>query len=178
MNSACNKLYKRELLQSNTIYFLEKVYIEDFEFNTRVFYHAKKVMAVNNIVAHYLQSPDSITRNTSKEKKEKMLSDLIKVLKLTKEFSNTNNEGHNLEEIKKYFGTRLSFINVTIFYQLFKNKMPYKDILKVKEQLKDQNLFHITDSVSEAPKDIFRIFLLNNIWLFKIIQPVQKILFK
>lgn len=177
MNSACNKLYKKELLQSHNIYFLEKVYIEDFEFNTRIFYFAQRVMAINNIVAHYLQSPDSITRNTSKEKKEKMLNDLIKVLKLTKEFSDNKLE-ENTKATKKYFGTRFSYINVTIFYQLFKNNSSYQKVLEVKKQLKDQLLFHIKDSVSEAPKDIFRVFILNNFWLFKIIQPIQKILFK
>src|SRR5690606_2934082 len=38
--SACNKLYSRKFLNRFGLRFLEKVYGEDFEFNTRVFYHA------------------------------------------------------------------------------------------------------------------------------------------
>lgn len=172
MNSACNKLYRRELLLTNNTCFLEKIYIEDFEFNTRAFFYAKKVMAINNIVAHYLQSPDSITRNTSEEKKEKMLNDLIKVLKLTKDFNemcNPNNE----KELNTYFKTRMSFINITIFYQLFKNKATYQKIKTIKTRLKKENLFCIKKSVSEKSKDLFRIIMLRNFWLFKIIQPLQ-----
>ncbi|MEN3324125.1 glycosyltransferase family 2 protein [Mariniflexile soesokkakense] len=176
MNSACNKLYNRELLVTNNIKFIEKIYIEDFEFNTRVFFYSKKVMAIKNIVAHYLQSPNSITRNTSKEKKAKMLSDILLVLKVTKEFSQNVNLSN--PQVKNYFNTRLSFLNVTIFYQLFKNKNSYKTVLRVKSQLKEQHLFYINNSISDTPKDIFRILMLNNIWLFKITQPLQKLLYK
>ena len=37
LNSACNKLYQRSFLVNNNLFFLEKIYIEDFEFNTRAF---------------------------------------------------------------------------------------------------------------------------------------------
>ncbi len=175
MNSACNKLYNRKLLLENNNLFLEKIYIEDFEFNTRVFYYSNKVMAINNIAAHYLQSPDSITRNTSNEKKEKMLLDLIQVLRITKSFSKKVTQN---KQTKKYFGCRLSFINVTLFYQLLKNKRPYKQVIKIKNQLKNEGLLHVNYSISEKTKDLFRVTFLHHFWLFKITQPLQKALFK
>ena len=177
MNSACNKLYKRELLLETQIYFLERIYIEDFEFNTRVFFYAKNVMAVNNVVAHYLQSTDSITRNTSKEKKEKMLEDLISVLRYTKLFKEKTDIMKESQDIRKYFGTRMSFLNITIFYQLYKNKSSYKRIKQIKDKLENERLFQINCAVSEKSKDFFRILILNNMWLFKVIQPIQKIIF-
>ncbi|AUP77263.1 glycosyltransferase family 2 protein [Flavivirga eckloniae] len=173
MNSACNKLYKRELLVDNL--FLEKIYIEDFEFNTRVFYQANKVMGVKNIGAHYLQSPDSITRNTSEAKKEKMLQDLIKVLKITKSLSEKAEQN---DQTEKYFGFRLSFINVTIFYQLVKNNRPYKQIIEVKNRLKSEDLLHVSHSLSEKSKDLFRKIFLHNFWLFKVTRPLHKVIFK
>lgn len=177
MNSACNKLYKRSLLEANKLFFIEKIYIEDFEFNTRSFFYAKKVMAVNNIIAHYLQSPNSITRNTSNEKKEKMLNDLIQVLKLTKKFS-IDSASNNLSLNKEYFETRLSFLNITIFYQLFKHKKSYAKIKEVKDLLIEEKLFFINKSVSERYKDLFRVCFLYNFWIFKITQPLQKTLFR
>lgn len=175
MNSACNKLYNRKLLIENDNLFLEKIYIEDFEFNTRVFFHSKRVMAINNIGAHYLQSPDSITRNTSEQKKKKMLNDLIHVLRLTKAFS--QNVTQNTAN-QTYFNYRLCFINVTIFYQLLKNKKSFKDIIKVKKELKKENLFYVKHPLSESSKNLFRKTFLNHFWLFKITQPLQQILLK
>ncbi|MFD1613944.1 glycosyltransferase family 2 protein [Gelatiniphilus marinus] len=175
MNSACNKLYNRKLLIENENLFLEKIYIEDFEFNTRVFYYSKKVMAIDTIGAHYLQSPDSITRNTSEQKKEKMLQDLIQVLKITKAFSQKKEQN---QQNKNYFNYRLCFINVTIFYQLLKNKKSYKAFINLKEQLKKENLFHVKHPLSEPSKNLFRKTFLHHFWLFKITQPLQHILFK
>lgn len=178
MNSACNKLYRRNLLIENNILFLEKIYIEDFEFNTRVFYYTNKVMAIKNIAAHYLQSPDSITRNSSKEKKEKMLQDIITVLKLTKAFSNDKLERKQSNDLKTYFGTRFSFLNITLFYQIFKNKGDYNKIMRLKNQLEKEDLLNYNYSVSIFSKDLFRLVFLRNFWLFKITQPLQNILFK
>ena len=177
MNSACNKLYKRELLKANNILFLENIYIEDFEFNTRVFYHTNKVMAIQNIVAHYLQSPNSITRNTSEGKKEKMLNDIMIVLKQTKGFSEDKLENNSSKDLNTYFGTRLSFLNITIFYHLYKNKRDYNKIVQLKHQLEREELLHLNYPVSERFKDIFRIVMLHNFWFFKITQPIQRILF-
>lgn len=177
MNSACNKLYKRDMLLKHNILFIEKIYIEDFEFNTRAFFFTKRVMGINKIVAHYLQSPDSITRNTSKEKKEKMLNDLIKVLKLTKQFGNQSNSDNSLAT-KTYFETRLSFININIFYQLFKNGNSYSKIKAIKEQLEKEQLFYVKRPVYDKNKDLFRKYMLHNFWLFKITQPLQKLVFK
>lgn len=170
MNSACNKLYSRALLKKHKFLFEEQLYIEDFEFNTRVFYYAQRVMAINTIVARYLQSPDSITRNTSEAKKEKMESDIIKVLSLTKQFADQAMKTSSATGLSRYFGSRLSFINVTLFYQLVKNKRPYSLFLAIKKQLVQDQLFQVHYAVGVRSKDLFRIGLRYFFWLFKISQ--------
>ncbi|MFP2994583.1 glycosyltransferase [Spongiivirga sp. MCCC 1A20706] len=175
MNSACNKLYKRELLVENKLLFLEQLYLEDFEFNTRVFLAAKRVMAINNIVAHYLQSPDSITRNTSLAKKEKMLSDLVKIIMITKQLKFDYATDITNKDLDNYFGTRLSFLNVTLFYQLFKNSRPYKKFKQIKEQLEKEGGFCVSSSLEERSKDLFRKIMLKNFWLFKFTQPLKSL---
>lgn len=175
MNSACNKLYNRKLLLEHNNLFLEQIYIEDFEFNTRVFYHAQNVMAVDTIGAHYLQSPDSITRNTSDKKKAKMLNDLITVLRITKSFSEKAEQN---SKNNQYFGYRMCFINVTIFYQLIKNKKTYAEIKKVKRLLKNENLFHVNYALPEGKKDLFRRTFLKHFWLFRITNPLFRVALK
>ena len=79
-NSACNKLYKREFLQSENIRFIERVYIEDAPFNVEVFLKAQRVEACDTIAAAYLQNTSSITRSKrSGQYLEKFIADSITV---------------------------------------------------------------------------------------------------
>ena len=73
MDSACNKLYKRSLLEDNNLKFLERVYIEDIEFNTRAVFCAKRVQAIPTIIGQFVLTEGSITRSTGYKKQLKMM---------------------------------------------------------------------------------------------------------
>lgn len=172
MNSACNKLYKREFLLQEKLLFLERIFIEDFEFNTRVFCKLNKVMAVPNLVAQFLQSDDSITRNTDASKKEKMYHDFIHIIELTHQEYKKNS---NLSEAENhFFKERLSFLVATLFFQFFKNKVSYKQIITFKKTIKDKGLLYIHHPIHDRKKDIFRRLFLKHTWLFSISQPLLK----
>lgn len=175
MNSACNKLYKKEFLMKKELSFSEGIFVEDFEFNTRVFAKAKRVFATDFFVSQFLQSPNSITRNTNVIKKEKMVNDLITVLQKTKETYQSQIHSDDLQ-MHNYFKERLGFIVITLFYQLFKNNATYREILKLKLKLIDQELFYIHHPVFQKNKDWFRKTMLKNFWLFKISQPLMSYL--
>ena len=70
MGSACNKIYNRKFLIENNLWFLEHIYGEDFEFNTRVLFFTNRIRAVSLIGAEFLQTADSITRSTDKKQKK------------------------------------------------------------------------------------------------------------
>lgn len=173
MNSACNKLYKRAFLINNDLFFLERIFIEDFEFNTRVFAQAKRVLATDFLVAQFLKSPNSITRNSDIKKKDKIIQDLLIVLQNTKK-AYMNHILSNDPQIHHYFEERLGFIVVNVFYQLFKSKATFNTIKETKRSLKEQNLFYINHKVFQKDKDWFRIIMLKNFWLFKISQPLLR----
>lgn len=175
MNSACNKLYKTDFLKKNNLFFLERIFIEDFEFNTRVFVKTKRVLATDFLVAQFLQSPNSITRNSDALMKEKMLNDIVVVLKITKE-TYQNHFCSNSLQTTHYFKERLGFIVATLFFQLFKNKAAFYEIKKIKQQLIEQDLFYIDHAIFQKNKDWFRIIMLNNFWIFQITQPILKFL--
>ena len=118
--SACNKLYSNAFLKTNNLFFLEKIYGEDFEFNTRIFYCAKKVMAVENICASFLNSSNSITRNNDKSMKDKYLNDFILILSSIKTFQEENQQYPPIESTDLFFKERFAMVNINAFYLMFK----------------------------------------------------------
>lgn len=177
MHSACNKLYSRDFLASHSLLFSEHIFIEDFEFNTRVFAVAKRVLASDFLVAQFLQSPNSITRNSDFVKREKIVNDLVVVLASAKDTYN-DYIFSNETKVHNYFKERLGFVIVNIFYQLLKNKATYCEMKKVKLNLIEQNLFYVDHHVFERKKDLFRKIMIKNFRLFHITQPLMKFILK
>lgn len=167
MNSACNKLYKRSFILENDLFFLEKIYIEDFEFNTRAFLKAKKVMAIDFLVAQFLQSNDSITRNNDESKKDKVVNDFVHIIQITRDLYLQEKSKNNDIIIESYFEERLSFLVATLFYQLIKYKVSFDKIQKIKNELVDKKLFFVNHKIHDKRKDLFRKIMLKNFILFR-----------
>lgn len=173
MNSVCNKLYARNFFIKNDIYFLEQIYGEDFEFNTRVFFYTKRVMATTIIATCFLQSSNSITRNNSKIKKDKYLNDYIKILRNTANFSNK----HAITEDEKcFFQERLTLVTINTFYFMFKNNYSFSKMKEVKKILLKENLYYTDSIVSDRDREKFKNILLKNFFLFQLIQPIKKVI--
>lgn len=168
MNSACNKLYLRDFIVNNHLFFLEKIFIEDFEFNTRVLAKAKRVMATNFVVSNFLQTQNSITRNSSKEKKEKMIADIIFVIDKTVEEQSKNQTN---KENDDFFEERKSFLIATLFYQLVKNKSSAKEFIALKKELQSKDLFFVNHPIHDSNKNLFRRIILKNTWLYYCLSP-------
>ncbi len=164
MDSACNKLYRRNFLNTHNLRFIEKIYIEDYEFNTRVFNLAQRVMATSILVSSFLQTPNSITRNSSPEKKEKMKQDIIQVIKIINE-----QRKEVLVENKLFFNQRLSYLTATLFYQLIKNKASYQEFVSLKNQMIRDNIFFVDYSIFDKRKNLFRVLFLKNFYLLRLI---------
>tara|TARA_R110002020_G_scaffold279756_16_gene495558 strand:- start:511 stop:1494 length:984 start_codon:yes stop_codon:yes gene_type:complete len=173
MGSACNKLYALSYLKEYKLFFLEKIYGEDFEFNTRAFYYAKRVMATDIIGASFLQSSNSITRNNDQKKKDKYLSDYVKILENLSAFSKDKldnvNDTYFLQE-------RLSLITINTFYFLFKNNYSYKKFKQVRKDLVQKKIFFTNYPVSDKNRELFRQVMIKNFVLFKIFQPIKNLL--
>lgn len=167
MDSACNKLYNRNFLVNNNLFFLEKIFIEDYEFNTRTFLIAQKVMAISTIAAHFLQSENSITRNLDVAKKNKMQNDIVFVMKTIQKLS-TKSLTNTL-----FFQQRLAFLNATLFYQLIKNKAAYSEFLNLKSELQKQEIFVTNCTIFDKKKNLFRIVFLKHFYLFNCIRFIK-----
>lgn len=167
MHSACNKLYKRTFLTDNNIFFLEKIYIEDFEFNTRCLLNVKKIQATPVIVSQFLQSVNSITRTTDKSKRQKMISDIIQVIKRTDQFYHAK---PNDAQQRFFYLERLNFLVATLFYQLVKDRAPYEDLVDLKAKLVKDDIFYVNHIIFDKRKNLFRNLLIRNLWVYKFIN--------
>ncbi|MFC5045334.1 glycosyltransferase family 2 protein [Aquimarina hainanensis] len=177
MNSACNKLYRRSFLVDNKLVFLEKIYGEDFEFNTRALYFAERCMAIDTIVAKFLQTAGSITRSTDINKKRKYVEDLILILQNIKNFREKN-EIKNKENTA-FFDERMTMTNIDLFFQMFKYNFPFKEVTSVKQRLEKENLLYINHKVTDRNKNLFRKYLLGyNLFFFKQASMLKKMLGK
>lgn len=171
LHSACNKIYNRNFIDQNKLFFCEKIFIEDFEFNTRAFSTAHRVQATDLLVAQFLQSPNSITRSSNVSNRMKIVNDLLVVLQKTKQ-AYVDHRHINSDLAYHFFNERLTFLNLNIFYQLFKNKASFEEMSNMKKQLLQENLFYINHSIYDIKKNWFRRVFLKNFWLFKISQPI------
>lgn len=59
----CNKMYKKDFLSINNIFFYEGIIYEDVEFTVKCYFNAKKVKLLNEATFVYRQRENSITNN-------------------------------------------------------------------------------------------------------------------
>ncbi|QBA63888.1 glycosyltransferase [Muriicola soli] len=175
LGSACNKVYSKEFLMKHNLFFLEHIYGEDFEFNTRVLYYAKRVLAVDIIGSEFLHSSNSITRNSDMAKKDKYARDYIKILRNINSFYNKAVIQDNKSE-HRFFRERLTLVNVNAFFLLFKNGYSYKKINDYRNKLNSEKLLFIEHHISNSKKNLFRVLFLKNFFLFRISQPIIALL--
>lgn len=167
MNSACNKLYSLNFLLINKLRFKEGLYIEDYEFNTRAFFFAKRVLAVNNILGCFVQTSNSITRNSDRKKHQKMVEDISRVVYMVNAFRTERGFLSNIE--KKVFDERLAFLAFTLAWNLIKLRIDKTYSLRVLDKLESDMLYPIKLPLRSKKKNIAAI-LVN-------IKPVLILLF-
>lgn len=172
MNSACNKVYLTSFVKNNNLEFTEKIYAEDFEFNTRSFFFAQRMMATDKLGASFLQSSGSITRNKDKAKKDKFIQDFIRILGKVSEFKKQEMVADSTLQ-NKYFEQRMAMCNLGLFYFMFKNGYSYKEMKAIKKELQSEELYRVNVKVPDKNRELFRKILLKNFFLFKVSQAVR-----
>jgi len=170
LDSACNKLYSRDFLTAHQLFFLEKLYIEDYEFNTRALFRAKKIKATSLVAAQFLQSADSITRNAEHGKHLKMQEDIILVIKNIDAFYKHEVKNGTPKQASAYFEQKLAYLTVTLFFQLVKRNFTYKDIALLKKRLQKEHIFFADHPIFDEKKEWFRIVFLKHFFLLRLFK--------
>lgn len=166
VNSACNKAYKLSFLNQNKLRFKERIYGEDIEFNNRSFFLAASTSSIPDKIIAFYQSPDSITRNKTKEQEEKYLKDLTAIILNYKKFYDFHNTNNKLskEEID-YLNYRLSSINLNSLLYFLKSKYKREVVFHFIKNLEDKNAFYLGKQLKERElfRKILKIKLFRNI---------------
>lgn len=172
MNSACNKVYTRKFLIDNNLFFKERIYIEDYEFNTRILLKAAKVASTSLSLACFYINDVSITRSRNPINRKKIRLDLINVMKEVKNQMRFYNDEKSLQ----FLCQRLTYLNVTLFYQLVKDRAPFTEYTDVKSSLINLELFYNDTPLAEMQKNLFRIVFLKHFWLFRGLSALKRLL--
>lgn len=174
VNSVFNKVYRRSFLLQHQLFFIEKIYVEDFELNTRAFLKAGRVAGIPDQVYKYRQSPNSITRSADLGKKQKMIADHVTVLAHTKLlFTQTQDEAQ-----KAFLGERMSFLVVSIFHLMMKMNAPWSELKAMKEQLEAKDLYQISYPIHQRNKEFFRKVIRRNFRLLALLKKLSNRLLK
>lgn len=155
MNSACNKLYATELLKYNKLRFLERVFIEDVEFNTRVFFYAKRVMGIPDICAHFVSTAGSITRATTKTKQYKMMDDMLEIITIIRDFVKNYYPVNSpaLPRLQK----RISNLTISLLHRSMRNAGNIEKQKEIIAELKIRRLYPAIYKTDSRNKDIYRL---------------------
>ena len=141
-------IYRRKFLLDNDLWFYEGIYHEDNEFSPRVFFKAKRVSSINDIIYFVYQNPNSITRSFNPKK----AFDCITVLERLHDFQEKEDPGKNnafnyvitgtlnaaLHEAVEFEKEQKSvFSNTLYFHKYFYDHLFYSDriIYKVEGML-------------------------------------------
>lgn len=145
-----DKLYRREFIMSNNIFFKEGLLHEDELFTPNVFYYARKVKYYGNIDYNYRQRALSITQTVS----IKNANSYIKIVDefMEKEF----NEG----EYSKALRQRL----VQLYFRTFQIslRLDKKDKKIIKEKMKKRDIFYKFNGQEFGMSFILRNYLFEN----------------
>ncbi|WP_233267552.1 glycosyltransferase [Algibacter sp. L1A34] len=160
MSSACNKLYRRSFLNDNKLKFMQGVYIEDIEFNTRAVFKADKIQAIDIVIAHFLQRNGSITRTKNIEKTKKMIYDIHTVLSSINSFNETEITPNSIAftSVKQ---TTCALVT-TMLIRVLTGINDYKIKQDIFLKLKKQDLYPIPYKTKDKNKEKFRWFANQN----------------
>ncbi|WP_313098817.1 glycosyltransferase [Epilithonimonas sp.] len=152
-NSACNKLYRREFLLSESITFIERVFIEDAPFNVEVFLKAKRVEADDVVAVAYLQNLNSITRSKrSGDYLEKFINDSITITARINHLSNLYQQKESRNKIRSKVAFFLAGILRMILLSNNFNKVQKKNAFRM---LKSNSLFPYYQKTNSIVRTLF-----------------------
>ncbi|RZJ34853.1 MAG: glycosyltransferase family 2 protein [Flavobacterium sp.] len=160
INSACNKLYLRSFLADKNLLFREKIFAEDFEFNTRALYFCDRAISTTISASCFVRSENSITRSTNRESREKYVADFIRIMQLVRDF------GNEVGDQKEFFEERLTILNVDLFLFMAKNRFSLTEMRKVKKQLISSEVYFVKYPLRHFAKNLLRIIFLRILPLF------------
>lgn len=135
-----NKLYKRRLLQENSVHWPEEIWCEDKLFTTQAIYYANKIVTVPNINYYYYRNPKSTVNNKDRMHRQNLKTE-------------TNTARHTV--IKFFREKQLYFMNKKYWFVKSDFKFMGITFIRIKESVCSKSIslfgvFPILEFVNEV----------------------------
>ena len=134
-----NKIYKKEIIKENNIFFENKKFFEDIFFNLEYFYYIKTIGIIDEPIVNYVQRNGSITKSYDIQIFDSQKNILKKLVK----FMNNNKINLINKEVFEVFDIRISLYTYVYLYRQNADsitKKEYKNLIKKK--LSEYNTIH------------------------------------
>lgn len=150
--SSCNKIFKRELLDSYNLRYPNGLHYEDFCFFLQLLAISKKMYCIPEYLYHYRRRDGSIMTETFSAKSTKAL-DHIKILWIIHHFLIKNNLWESWK--KTFYTVFLIYFDLAYKY-LSKNKqyLTYKEVIPFMKRVTQEDLSLLTADQKQTWHDI------------------------
>lgn len=160
----CFKIFKREFLISNNLFFMHGIMHEDNEFIPRIFYFAKNIMRTNNLIYNVFQNVNSITRSVNPKKS----FDLLKVAQSHADFINVVIKENDLKvQFCNYIGLAINSALNNVKYMDKKNTYSFYS-----ELYRNKHLFYYMKNSNNTKYKIEAQIYLLSPQTFKILYSI------
>lgn len=129
MSVVWNKLYRRDFLEKNNLWFYEGIIYEDMEFTPRVYYLAPRVKYIDEVIVKYRQREGSIMSGVNTKKMDNYL--------VVAESINSFNENYNSQTLYNFE----LYMYVTLIRKL-KYLEDKTEVTKFKKKLEERNMVY------------------------------------
>lgn len=144
-----NKLYKREFLYKNNLYFYKGIIHEDMEFTPKVYYLASRVKYIDEVIVMYRQRDGSIMSKVNNDK----LDDYLLIADSVCQFN------------KSYNSDTLNNVELYMYVSLIR-KFKFIDdgeVLKLKNIIKEKNIMSKFFKSSRLKYKVFGLLYVLNL---------------
>ena len=121
-------LFDKEFIRRNKFIFNEDIYFEDVEWLVRVLLKAQSVQSIDIPIYYYLQRSGSITKSTQLEKKHKIVSDQLYIIRFLKSKIDTTEQ----KKVQLWCKGMISLTFMSLF-AFVENELPQrkKELIKL-----------------------------------------------
>lgn len=162
ISSACAIMYKTEFLQKHHLHFTTGITHEDFDFNSRAYAFAKRIMFTPKVVYCYFWNDTSLSRSQDVKKVQKGLLDELQVAANMRNFARTATVSSHIQKL--YYKHSNSII-ISLLLSFFRARYSYAFLQELLGQARNMSLYPIRGR-SQSWATTLVIPLLNQGWGF------------
>jgi len=157
-------LYSREMIEKYHLRFYPGIFHQDVDFNLRMYAYANRIMFTDIIGYYYRFVSGSSTRKPNKQRKIKLISDDMTIVRHIRDFSNHDKCGYLLKDFYTKHGN--SMVISCLYQIIFDKDIDYYNKIKLLDIAKNLNIYPIKGSTLSW-KNFFLKPFFNNEWVIR-----------